>query len=544
MPGTQVLARLTSLVCGAPVTIAISLGAALTGLPSSGTAQPSSRVAYLVDFASQTLDLVDLEAGAAQLGILPVGVVPNQIEIVGHTAYVVNSVPATLQVVDLTGPSTVTAVDLGSGSNPWAVAIAGAKAYVSLWAADQVAVVDLTTMTVKHKIAVGIRPEGLCLAGRELYVANSGFIGPGNHAPGTVSVIDIDTDLVTHTIPVGLNAQWCATDGEGEVHVVCSDLFAANNGRVFIVDPAVHAAVDSLWIGGFPGPIEIGTNGIGWITEYGAGLLAVDTVAHTVRNDVTNPVDAGGLGALGLDLDRSDRIYVAVSADRLLTVLDPDGALADAYPVGPGALDVAIFEERVTPVELQHWTAERQGLSVELAWSIQGDPVLHCDVERSIVGGKATIAYPAPISDESGRFSFLDEGAGPEAIRYRIVAHTRGGRTETVGTIPVPAAVATPSNAALAGQLRIHAAPNPSAGPVNFELRLANGAPAAGSIAEILLFDMRGRLVRVLAPRALAAGSPIAWDGRDSAGRPVSSGLYLARLRGSSDVAQKISIVR
>jgi YVTN family beta-propeller protein len=462
---------------------------------------------------------------------------------------VVNSIPPTLQVIDLTGPTIIATVDLGAGSNPWAVAVVGPKAYVSLWMADQVAVVDLTTMTVAGNIPVGVSPEGLCVSGRELCVANSGFEGPGVYVPGTVSVVDLDTDLVEATIPVGLNAQWCATDGEGEVHVVCSDLFPANNGRVFIVDPIAHTVIDSLRVGGFPGPISIGSNGIGWMTEFGAGLLAIDTVTHTVRNDVSNPVDAGGFGALGLDQDRNDRIYVALSADRLLSVLEADGTVADVFPIGPGPQDVAIFEELATPVVLSELRAARQGLAVELGWSIEGEEVLDCDLERRTAGDVPAIANAAPIrADAYGRFTFVDSGAGAEALDYRIFAHYRDGSREMVGEIAVGAAATDVASAALASPaVRLLAAPNPSRGPVEFRLELADGSGMAGGAAEIALFDMHGRLVRVLDRSGVAAGGvPISWDGRDASGRLVPNGVYVARLRsgGGGDAAPKITILR
>jgi len=313
-------------------------------------AQPSGRVAYLVDFASNTLDLVDLEHGTSSLGLLPVGIVPNQIEVRGNRAFVVNSFPENLQIIDLSGPTTTATVTLNPGSNPWAVEIADHKAYVTLWGSNEVAVIDLVSNTVTDVLDVGIAPEGMCLAGTELYVANSGFIGPGQHAAGSVTVINTATDQVTCKIPVGLNAQWCAVNGQGEVAVVCSDLFAANNGRVFIIDPTTHTATDSLRVGGFPGPIAINSSGIGWMVEYGAGLLAVDTIQHTVLHDAEHSVDAGGLGAIGLGLDAADRIHVALSADGLLTVVGPDGQLEDAFTVGPAPADVALYEAATTAI--------------------------------------------------------------------------------------------------------------------------------------------------------------------------------------------------
>ncbi len=59
------------------------------------------------------------------------------------------------------------------------------------------------------------------------------------------------------------------------------------------------------------------------------------------------------------------------------------------------------------------------------------------------------------------------------------------------------------------------------------------------SVVSIDVFDVSGRRVRtVLAERRLDAGDHvIGWDGRDDAGLPVASGMYLYRVEGEQDVA-------
>jgi flagellar hook assembly protein FlgD len=43
--------------------------------------------------------------------------------------------------------------------------------------------------------------------------------------------------------------------------------------------------------------------------------------------------------------------------------------------------------------------------------------------------------------------------------------------------------------------------------------------------------DLRGRVVRTLADRVMAAGpAQVAWDGRDDRGAALPSGIYLARV--------------
>jgi YVTN family beta-propeller protein len=506
-------------------------------------------VAYLLDFATHTLDLVDLEHDTVALGLEPVGDVPNQIKVRERIAYVVNSAPEGLQIIDLTGPTTVGVVDLGPGTNPWAVQLAGNRAYVSLWGSDQVAVVDLTHLTVLRTIDVGVSPEGMCLAGNELYVANSGFVEFGVYDPGTVTVIDITTDQVVATIPVGLNAQWCAVDGEGEVHVVCSDRFGTNNGRVFVLDPVAHAPIDSLRVGGFPGPIAISPDGIGWMVEYGAGLLAIDTVQHTVLHDVDDPVSAGGLGALGLAVDRSGRVHVALSADGLLTVVLPDETIARSYAVGAGPLDVALYEAEPVPVAVTEFAAARDARDlarVELVWRLAGDDVAGCHVERRAQDGSDRDFLrltDRPLEGEGRRYRFVDPDAGPGALVYRVIGVGLNGMSETLGRFPVgPAAPAPPPSLPA---LAIAARPNPATLPVG-EVVVEVAAAKAQAAAEVIVFSITGRPLCRLHRGALAAGATRwLWDGRDERGQPAPAGVYVVRLvTGEGALSAKVTLIR
>ena len=69
--------------------------------------------------------------------------------------------------------------------------------------------------------------------------------------------------------------------------------------------------------------------------------------------------------------------------------------------------------------------------------------------------------------------------------------------------------------------------------------------PASGPV-HLAIHDARGRLVRVLVDEVRDAGShSVRWDGQDQAGRPVASGVYLARLqtRTGQDV-RKLTLAR
>ncbi|MCD6335855.1 MAG: choice-of-anchor D domain-containing protein, partial [Candidatus Latescibacteria bacterium] len=69
---------------------------------------------------------------------------------------------------------------------------------------------------------------------------------------------------------------------------------------------------------------------------------------------------------------------------------------------------------------------------------------------------------------------------------------------------------------------------------------------ASGGAVELAVFDLLGQKVRTLASGALEAGSyELEWDGTDEMGRDVSSGVYLARLKGKGFVGvRKMVLIR
>jgi len=73
--------------------------------------------------------------------------------------------------------------------------------------------------------------------------------------------------------------------------------------------------------------------------------------------------------------------------------------------------------------------------------------------------------------------------------------------------------------------LRIH--PNPFNPTTSLSFSLLYGGPA-----ELVLYDLDGNRIRTLISETITAGPyAVTWDGRDAKGRPVASGIYLARLR-------------
>jgi hypothetical protein len=101
-------------------------------------------------------------------------------------------------------------------------------------------------------------------------------------------------------------------------------------------------------------------------------------------------------------------------------------------------------------------------------------------------------------------------------------AHIYAQKISAGGGVAAVAAPVSPTT----GRMLVQNAPNPFGSGTALRFRL----PSAGQ-ARLSIYDVNGRLVRVLVDGELPAGGHEAvWDGRDASGRGMGSGTYFARL--------------
>jgi YVTN family beta-propeller protein len=166
--------------------------------------------------ANNTVGVIDMASGALTKQI-PVGNAPNHIVIHGHFAYVSNEGGRPATPSDFTNLSDGTPIV----ANPTdAFAITGT-----------VSVIDLNTGTVAHTVPVGLHPAGMAQFGSLLYVANS--------YSDTISVIDTGINQVVRTIDVGVPIKGGAFGaGANDIAIVGSTAYVTlgQSNAVAVVD--------------------------------------------------------------------------------------------------------------------------------------------------------------------------------------------------------------------------------------------------------------------------------------------------------------------
>ena len=80
--------------------------------------------------------------------------------------------------------------------------------------------------------------------------------------------------------------------------------------------------------------------------------------------------------------------------------------------------------------------------------------------------------------------------------------------------------------------------------PFNSETTLSFTVSAAGPL-NLVLSDLRGRVVRDWSGQFEAGRHSVTWDGRDEAGKPMASGVYIASTnRGSHVISRKVTLLK
>ncbi len=174
---------------------------------------------------------------------------------------------------------------------------------------------------------------------------------------------------------------------------------------------------------------------------------------------------------------------------------------------------------------------------------IVGDASEHAIVRCSLVHGpnQSFVGVCTTIDDDP---LFCD----PEGGDFRVFPGSPALTQEcgVMGAFSKPCDVTAIAPTESADVMPLHAylgvaRPN----PFNPSTRVSFGLEAAGR-AELRVYDLGGRLVRLLVDQVLEAGvHEVIWDGRDSAGQPVASGLYFVRMETPGfHGTQKLALVK
>ena len=99
-------------------------------------------------------------------------------------------------------------------------------------------------MTIDGSLKTGFDPEGMCVVGEKLYVANSGGLEWANGYEKTVSVVDLKTFSEIQELEVGINPVHLHADNQGDIYVVSNGDYGENPARFQRIDTKTNTVTD------------------------------------------------------------------------------------------------------------------------------------------------------------------------------------------------------------------------------------------------------------------------------------------------------------
>lgn len=184
---------------------------------------------------------------------------------------------------------------------------------------------------------------------------------------------------------------------------------------------------------------------------------------------------------------------------------------------------MTLTKDTPTAVELVEFLASSEPDGVRLEWRVPlASDAVGFHVYRGLtLSDVSTRLTPSPLLGGS-HYSYLDGTAEP-GLRYyyALGAIDTQGREERIGLV-------AGSRGGAYRFAALHPRPNPSdrLAEIGYTLDRASNV-------RVSLFDVAGRLIRVLDPSGPVGPGPHAvhWDGRDRRGRATPAGLYFAQIQ-------------
>lgn len=222
---------------------------------------------------------------------------------------------------------------VAAGTNPYSLAEANNKLYITNGPSGTVRVVNKGDLSTVTNITVGAYPQEVTSIGNKVFVCNVTEFGGASDS--TVSVIDASTDQVVAAITVKKDPSSVAVTNDNKLLVGCPSV-----PYIFVVDPATNSKTDSFAIvNGFTKDISVDRNSNdiyfigGTFGSYNISRLNLVSRVQTIV------IPSSPLIYYGMNYDyQNSRIYVAAlqdfSSSGRLQVYDNTGSLLKTFTTG------------------------------------------------------------------------------------------------------------------------------------------------------------------------------------------------------------------
>ena len=204
-------------------------------------------------------------------------------------------------------------------------------AYITNNGSSTVSVINVTTNTVSATIPVGTNPYGVSVSsdGSKVYVTNSGA--------GTVSVINTATNSVTATISVGsIPYGVCVSPDNSKVYVV-----NFNSNTVSVINAATNTVSTTITVGANPNGVSVSPDGSKvYVTNYNSNTVSVISSA---TNSVSATIAVGSEPEGVSVTPDGSKVYVSNNGTNTVSVINSStNTVMSTITVGNNPLGMAV----------------------------------------------------------------------------------------------------------------------------------------------------------------------------------------------------------
>jgi YVTN family beta-propeller protein len=251
----------------------------------------------------------------------PLGDVAQSMNIINNKGYILLNGSAKIEVIKAFNAQSIATIT-GFSSPRFMVNKDTLRGFVSDWVSNTVKEINLVNNTITRSINVGSGPEGMCIVGNKLFVANCGAYG----LDSTISIIDLTTNTETKKLKVGDAPVAIYADANGKLWVLCRGAYGDDfnttdddsEAKFVRVNPTTESIEASIQIGlkgDHPDKMKMNAakNSIYYLSSYNLlpGIFKFNIT------DATAPTTAFVEGYFyGIGYDKvADEVYLADAVD-------------------------------------------------------------------------------------------------------------------------------------------------------------------------------------------------------------------------------------
>ncbi|MDX1652727.1 MAG: YncE family protein [Brumimicrobium sp.] len=273
----------------------------------------------------------------------------NDLKKYGSKIYVVVNASSTIEVLDSKTLTSIKQISLslnGQAQEPRKITFWKNKAFVSSFDGF-VNIIDTASLNVINRIQVGQNPEGISVAGDQLFVANSGGLNFPN-VDSTVFKIDLINEVIVDTFTVGKNPGDVYARTDGSVYVVKRGDYAGDPSELVRIDSNT-GQVTSL---GFPVSSLSVKNDILVIAyyDYNSGNSNVSNYDMTSQQMISSStINSNQVSTLYGAYLLPDNRTVALDAMNFtntgyLRIFGTNGMIESSFEVGLNPNNIIVYE--------------------------------------------------------------------------------------------------------------------------------------------------------------------------------------------------------